>query len=62
MQLRYWTCGSCGLVCQGIVDTEGDFISDGELSRPRRVRATGCPECGYPEGTFGEEVDEEATP
>ena len=59
MRQRYWKCSGCGETLQGIKDSEGEFISDKELERPRQFRAIGCYVCGCVVGEFGEEVPEE---
>ncbi len=44
-----WRCASCGEILQGIIDKDGDFISDKEIEMGR-VRAVGCYLCGGTEG------------
>ena len=46
--LVYGVCDGCAETIQGIVDRDGDFISDKELERPARLRAAGCYLCGCP--------------
>lgn len=60
MTLIYWTCGGCGQTLQGVLDKDGDFISDKELDsdKPKHLRAIGCYLCGCPGGTPGPEVED----
>jgi hypothetical protein len=47
-QLIFWRCDGCGETLNGIIDGDGDFISDKELAEQpiKRIRAVGCYLCG----------------
>ncbi len=50
MERIEWKCNSCGETLQGVIDRDGDFISDKELEHPARLRSVGCYLCGNTEG------------
>jgi hypothetical protein len=57
----YWKCEGCGKTIQGVLDADGDFISDKSLDEQTRGMepATGCYLCGSELGTEVGEVEEE---
>jgi hypothetical protein len=58
-KLVYWVCGGCGETLQGIVNKDGDFISDKELDRQSnpRYQSVGCYLCGAEFGEVTGEVE-----
>jgi len=58
-KLIYWTCNECGETLQGIIDQDGDFISDKELCQPVHFRTIGCYICGCCDGIIGDPIDDD---
>jgi ribosomal protein L34E len=59
--MKNWKCDGCGEILQGIIDNDGDFISDRELQKSKNweFQSVGCYLCGCPTEEFLEDVDED---
>ena len=57
--MYHWVCDSCGLQQQGVITSDGDFISDKELDNQpdSSLRATGCAKCGCNDGRVSGDPD-----
>ena len=57
----YWKCEGCGKTIQGVIDAEGDFISDKSLDEQEHAGmfpAVGCYLCGCASGEEVGEIEE----
>jgi len=50
-------CPSCGHTFGGYRDEDGDVICISECRKPKRIRAIGCPACGYLDCKEDEDVN-----